>query len=244
MQEWRKRQVVWFEVCSHIIVCRLKSGGQNSNREIVKGGHALIYIYFLSPEHPTSYGSPFSLAIKKEIPETKAESQSYEIESKLCDKKLKFYKTNNSIPSIPVSSLHFKEMFCFLLSNHTMKVCIKDDYQNVSLNCKWITVESQFHLCSGASQESQTSRASITVSPGRQKRSSSSHLDSGSAPWHSGDVAHDIFGCHRLPRSALATEKYTKDFSVHYTQWTNSMRHLLRCQDEVIHADLGACLVF
>lgn len=40
-----------------------------------------------------------------------------------------------------------------------------------------------------------------------KKKSSCPHLYFGSAPWHSGDVAHDIFGCHRLPRSALSAEE-------------------------------------
>lgn len=84
----------------------------------------------------------------------------------------------------------------------------------------------------------------MTYCPWRNK-SSSSHLYFGSAPWHSGDVAHDVFGCHSLPCSALSTEKQ-KDLSTCFlihVMWasksnsnppdalTNGLWHLLRCQE-------------
>lgn len=61
-----------------------------------------------------------------------------------------------------------------------------------------------------ASQECQTSRASKKHILFSEKSSRSSHLHFRSASGHSGDVAHDILGCHRLPCSALSTETWRK----------------------------------
>lgn len=73
----------------------------------------------------------------------------------------------------------------------------------------------------GASQHLKNARricASIAHIPFYKEH----HLYFGSAPGHSGDVAHDILGCHRLPRSAFPAErdrgKRQCDFYMHGRQ--------------------------